>query len=44
LDDAGSLYNETLVFAHLRYGIQMGINATKAGFDQVGIAQAGFNV
>jgi uncharacterized repeat protein (TIGR02059 family) len=36
--------NETVVFTHLRNGIQQGINATRADFDQVSTAQAGFNV
>jgi len=35
---------EVVVFTHLRNGNQLGINATKADFDQVNIAQAGFNV
>ncbi|MDD3652580.1 MAG: hypothetical protein PHO01_00090 [Desulfotomaculaceae bacterium] len=36
--------NETAVFTHLRNGSQLGLVATRADFDQVGIAQAGFNV
>ncbi len=36
--------NETVVFAHFRNGSQLGLNATRADFDQVSIAQAGFNV
>lgn len=36
--------NETVVFTHLRNGSQLELNATRADFDQVGIAQAGFNV
>ncbi|MDD3652588.1 MAG: metallophosphoesterase family protein [Desulfotomaculaceae bacterium] len=36
--------NETLVFTHLRNGSQLGLNATRADFDQVSMAQAGFNV
>ena len=35
---------ETVVFTHLRNGSQLGLNATRADFDQVGTAQAGFNV
>ncbi|AGK99879.1 purple acid phosphatase family protein [Desulfoscipio gibsoniae] len=35
---------ETVVFTHLRDGTQLGLNATKADFDVVDIAQAGFNV
>ena len=35
---------ETLVFTHLRNGVQLGINVTKADFDIVDTAQAGFNV
>ena len=33
-----------MVFTHLRNGIQLAINATRADFDQLHIAQAGFNV
>lgn len=36
--------NETVVFAHFRNGSQLGLNATRADFDQVDTAQAGFNV
>ncbi|MDD4237284.1 MAG: metallophosphoesterase family protein [Desulfotomaculaceae bacterium] len=36
--------NETVVFVHLRNGSQLGLNATRADFDQVNIAQTGFNV
>jgi len=36
--------NETVVFAHFRNGSQLAINATRADFDQVETAQAGFNV
>jgi hypothetical protein len=36
--------DETVVFTHLRNGIQLAINATRADFDQLHIAQAGFNV
>ncbi|MDD3652582.1 MAG: DUF1533 domain-containing protein [Desulfotomaculaceae bacterium] len=36
--------NETVVFGHFRNGSQLGLNATRADFDQVTIAQAGFNV
>ncbi len=35
---------ETVVFTHLRNGSQMGLNATRADFDVVDSAQAGFNV
>lgn len=35
---------ETVVFTHLRNGTQLGINATRADFDQVETSQAGFNV
>ncbi len=35
---------ETMVFTHLRNGVQLGINATRADFDTVSSAQAGFNV
>ncbi len=35
---------ETVVFTHLRNGIQLGLNAARADFDQVDSAQAGFNV
>ena len=33
-----------MVFTHLRNGSQLQINSTKADFDVVDIAQAGFNV
>ena len=36
--------NETVVFTHLRNGSQLQINSAVADFDQVGTAQAGFNV
>lgn len=36
--------NEATVFTHLRNGAQLSINVTKADFDQVNSAQAGFNV
>lgn len=36
--------DETAVFTHMRNGSQLQINATMADFDQVGTAQAGFNV
>jgi DMSO/TMAO reductase YedYZ molybdopterin-dependent catalytic subunit len=36
--------DETVVFTHLRNGIQLQINSTRADFDEVDIAQAGFNV
>ena len=36
--------NETVVFTHLRNGSQLQINSTRADFDQVDTAQAGFNV
>ena len=36
--------DETIVFAHLRNGSQLQINSTRADFDQVTTAQAGFNV
>ncbi|MGI6452338.1 MAG: hemoblobin-interacting domain-containing protein [Syntrophomonadaceae bacterium] len=36
--------NETVVFTHMRNGSQLQINSTKADFDVVNIAQAGFNV
>ncbi|TEB08065.1 Regulator of chromosome condensation (RCC1) repeat protein [Pelotomaculum schinkii] len=36
--------NETVIFTHFRNGSQLGLNATRADFDQVEIAQAGFNV
>jgi len=35
---------ETVVFTHLRNGSQLGLNATRADFDVVESAQAGFNV
>ena len=35
---------ETVVFTHLRNGSQLQINSTRADFDQVFTAQAGFNV
>jgi len=35
---------ETIVFAHFRNGSQLQINSTRADFDQVTTAQAGFNV
>jgi PKD repeat protein/DMSO/TMAO reductase YedYZ molybdopterin-dependent catalytic subunit len=35
--------NETVVFAHFRNGSQLALNATRADFDVVGTAQAGFN-
>lgn len=36
--------NETVVFVHLRNGVQLGLNAARADFDQVHTAQAGFDV
>lgn len=36
--------DEVVVFTHFRNGQQLGINATKADFDQVNTAEAGFNV
>ena len=36
--------NETVVFTHMRNGSQLQINATRADFDLVGTAKAGFNV
>jgi hypothetical protein len=36
--------NEATVFTHRRNGVQLSINVTKADFDQVNTAQAGFNV
>jgi PKD repeat protein len=36
--------DETVVFTHLRNGSQLQINSTRADFDQVDTAQAGFNV
>lgn len=36
--------DETVVFTHLRNGSQLQINSTRADFDQVATAQAGFNV
>jgi|GEM_PF-1176879 len=35
---------ETIIFAHFRNGSQLQINSTRADFDQVNTAQAGFNV
>lgn len=35
---------ETVVFSHLRNGRQLQVNSTRADFDQVDTAQAGFNV
>ena len=35
---------EAVVFTHLRNGVQLSINVTKADFDLVNSAQAGFNV
>lgn len=35
---------ETVVFIHLRNGKQLGLNASRADFDSVDAAQAGFNV
>jgi hypothetical protein len=35
---------ETVVFTHSRNGSRLGLNATRADFDQVDTAQAGFNV
>lgn len=35
---------ETVVFSHLRNGSQLQVSSTRADFDQVDIAQAGFNV
>ncbi len=35
---------ETVIFAHFRTGGQLGLNATRADFDQVNMALAGFNV
>jgi hypothetical protein len=35
---------ETVVFTHIRNGSQLQINSTKADFDVVDTAQAGFNV
>jgi hypothetical protein len=36
--------SEAVVFVHLRNGVQLSINVTKADFDVVHTAQAGFNV
>jgi len=36
--------SEVVVFVHLRDGIQLAINATKADFDMVNNAEAGFNI
>ena len=36
--------SETVVFVHSRNGSQLGLNATRADFDQVEAALAGFNV
>lgn len=36
--------SEAVVFVHIRNGAQLDINVTKADFDVVNIAQAGFNV
>ena len=36
--------NETVVFVHRRNDIQLGLNASRADFDQVREASAGFNV
>lgn len=36
--------NETAIFVQIRNGAQIGINATRADFDTVNSAQAGFNV
>ncbi len=35
---------ETVVFTHIRNGVQLALNASRADFDQVQNAQAGFNV
>ena len=35
---------EAVVFVHLRKGVQLSLNVTKADFDVVNTAQAGFNV
>ncbi|TEB16966.1 The GLUG motif protein [Pelotomaculum sp. FP] len=35
---------EVVVFVHLRDGVQLSLNVTKADFDFVNMAQAGFNV
>lgn len=35
---------EAVVFTHLRDGVQLSLNVTKADFDLVGQAQSGFNV
>ena len=35
---------EVVVFVHLRGGVQLSLNVTKADFDFVNMAQAGFNV
>ncbi|TEB15295.1 hypothetical protein Psfp_02212 [Pelotomaculum sp. FP] len=35
---------EAVVFTHLRGGLQLSLNVTKADFDLVDRAQAGFNV
>ncbi len=35
---------ETVVFVHFRDGVQLQINSTRADFDQVNTAQAGFNL
>ncbi len=35
---------EAVVFTHQRNGVQLSLNVTKADFDQVNAAQAGFNV
>lgn len=35
---------ETVVFVHMRNGVQLGMNVSRADFDQIDTAQAGFNV
>jgi len=35
---------EAVVFAHMRNGVQLSLSVTKADFDTVGIAKAGFHV
>jgi hypothetical protein len=36
--------SETAVFTLIRNGMQIGLNATRADFDTVNTAQAGFNI
>ncbi len=35
---------ETVIFTHIRNGVQLGLNALKADFDEISAAKTGFNI